>query len=496
MKKKILKILAMVSSVAIVSSAITMVASAVDPDYYGTETEGCKQNFYSASLRENAPDSIQNSDFSQGFKYWINYDNQGWKNGIQSECTIENGALKVSTGASDAYVGVATFPFKTLNVSDGQYLTAVFKFKGDITKAKGQVTQVRDTGSEAQNVIKCNQLAWVTEPASADDWGWATFKILNTSTPVDNIAKNYSFWFAIESNGNNVTFYVDDIHMCALNSDQISTVQSYNTYKDIYTGKDLDYKPTNTLGQNEYGTFADGITCINNNIVSVTPTAKPMNLDFSEGLRYWGTQYKTGKASDFVKLIIEKNNSYIKLSPKAKWDGILTAKFQCLGIKEGDKIALVYDWKGSGDYQVGLKFINPAVAVQENWFVTGDVGVATTLYEAKNDSEWNVSMTMSKSLPKVASGETATFMIGVQTKSDLSLDYCFDNLTLVKIAADGSIKNLNGATLDYSKGSLGGSTSSGSSSMATGDNYPVAIVLVSAVLALGVVAISYRKIRI
>ena len=137
--------------------------------------------------------------------------------------------------------------------------------------------------------------------------------------------------------------------------------------------------------QDAYGTYEEGFFSELHSFQRVDPTPELMNGDFSEGFRYWSTR-SGNKTKENAKLVTEGDNTYAQLTPTGDYHGLVTPLFLCEQARPGQKLVVLYDWRGSMDFQVYLM----------QWVegVEHRLGFGTTLlYEAQNADEWNTTVT-------------------------------------------------------------------------------------------------------
>lgn len=398
MKKRYLKVFVsyLICALIVCSSCFIFVVNAAT-DVYGSETETCTLNYNSFSDKQYATEQLENSNFSQGLKYWCNKNNYK-ETGLADGITVSNSILSFSNVASK-YQGVASTQFKIPNIQDGDYISAVFKFKGNVGDAQAELKQVRETSSEAQNNTK-GTVKWLANSAPADgEWGWATItfnKDTAAATPVANASKNDTFWFGIENQKTGVSFEVTDIKI-------VKVIGKGQFFEDVYTGE--------YYSRDYYGTETEG--CKQNNFQNYLQHdyALPslQNYDFSQGLKFWGSFAGTSIPSGVsvengaLKIVVDENNA-------SKWNGVSTFQFKVPGAKNGDYLTAVFKFKGditkakAKVQQIKIDLTNTAdrgqIEGQLKWLSepvsADDWGLATITFQTKkpiididnNDTFW------------------------------------------------------------------------------------------------------------
>lgn len=163
----------------------------------------------------------------------------------------------------------------------------------------------------------------------------------------------------------------------------------------------------NVLADDGWGTEEEGIHAPHNNYVryykAYTETDGCPNADFSQGYRYWTTDYnnKDTKSNQVVEASrIEKDgdNTYVVMTPHFQYDNIATVMFTDSRVQVDDKLVVLYDWHNtSGDasiqviiYQYILDSNGKCVASHR--ISDASDGGITDLTIAFNDTDWNTSM--------------------------------------------------------------------------------------------------------
>ena len=195
------------------------------------------------------------------------------------------------------------------------------------------------------------------------------------------------------------------------------------------------------LAEDVYGTYAEGFFTQKNSFQLVEPTAQLMNADFSEGLRYWTT--RTGnKTNENARLVEENGNVYIQLTPIGEYHGITTSLFVCEQAQPGQKLVVLYDWRGSMDFRVG---VSQWLDGKEILFTNPSYG-GKVLYESIEENGWHVSASMAETpvQPPANEGEPLYFSVTIESRSYLNIDTCVDNIRLAVQQPDGSYQDFDG----------------------------------------------------
>ena len=139
-----------------------------------------------------------------------------------------------------------------------------------------------------------------------------------------------------------------------------------------------------------FGTREDGLIIPEGLTMWSVATQKTFkNPGFTEGLRYW-ISLNDKKPSENVSIVKEGENSYLtanKDATQSDTTGIISVRFTYKNIVPGQAVVVIYDWAGSQDFTVKLEQRDLAGL----HLVSSGFGPA--LYTAKNDQEWNTSVT-------------------------------------------------------------------------------------------------------
>ncbi len=194
----------------------------------------------------------------------------------------------------------------------------------------------------------------------------------------------------------------------------------------------------------EYGTEEGGI---DKNARSITPTETFMNGDFSEGLRYWGYYMEDGILSTLASMEEESGNRYVKITKPAgaEWKGIQSVPFKVEGLKNGDKIAVHFDYKTELEdpqFQVMLTSLNSTTKGEtNNGGNVCDKSITTP-------EGWKGSLIPQFEVNGLEEGETALFQVDCRFRDgEGTYSTCFDNIQVFLIkdnTPEGCYETLQG----------------------------------------------------
>ena len=116
-------------------------------------------------------------------------------------------------------------------------------------------------------------------------------------------------------------------------------------YYDPVTGEEITFPPIADEENLAYGTEAEGFkqTAVNN----LKPLDKALNLDFQAGLRYWGGKSDKQLPTAYAEIVTEGTNKFLKVKGNLQYRSIATPVIKLSNVQVGDKISLIYDWKGT-----------------------------------------------------------------------------------------------------------------------------------------------------
>lgn len=198
--------------------------------------------------------------------------------------------------------------------------------------------------------------------------------------------------------------------------------------------KEDDEKP-----KDEYGTEKKGIhTTKTSNYSAIPATETFINGSFTQGFRYWA-RTGDGYPSDLAKIIEAGENKYVKLNLRTNEEVITTTKFRILNanVYSGRNLVVIYDWLGDRNFDVELT----------QWDSTGSLlvssGFGKTVYEAKNENEWNTSSTAPLNA-LYHSDEGFYFTVKIKLLDTLPTETMIDNIRIALVNSNGVLYDLEG----------------------------------------------------
>ena len=206
----------------------------------------------------------------------------------------------------------------------------------------------------------------------------------------------------------------------------------------------------------DYGTAEDGVS---GNALSLLALNDLANGDFSEGLKYWGSDQKNGVASSRAVLKSDGDNKYININrntPDNAGKGIISVPVRINGLAVGDEIVMLLDYR--------VKVYNANLAGAAFYVNLKPLDNKTTEFEkgltisanTVDVSKWTKATAKAtvKSLPESGSG-VYYVNIYLQYKAAASVD--IDNIVLAikhnsgsNITPEGYYERLDGELVtDY-----------------------------------------------
>lgn len=429
----------------------------------------------------------KNGDFEQGLKYWTTTESGS------NVYPTKSGAIKTEGGnkyfqfngaSGTTYRGLRSVrigvPKDKLNAGDN--IVVMFDYLSDGTDKLQVKAYQRNPDKELTNsgITDCSVLKSATVKSA---WKTLATKVKNTAQASTTAAS--------ETEGIAAGDYVFDItaavfsnETCKSAIDNIRLAKlADGKYYDIETGKEITFAPVSDEEDLSFGTEEEGFKATGNINIFHKPLNKPLNLDFSNGLRYWAGGDGDGQkaATDYVQIKTNGNNKYLNLKSTAEWGGITSPVFKIDGVNAGDEVTLVYDRKlGSADqkYQIYLSQIMYGGSYTQTVSIDGFNGrVATDINGAKEvkaagaDGWGTYALPTNCALKVPAGADKGIYLrISIQTQDrSLPANVDFDNFRIAKVSSDGVYTDVltntvinpknNGGTTG---GTTGGSTTGGS----------------------------------
>lgn len=463
---------------------------------YGTEADGISRERTWTRYTDIATvDSLQNGDFSEGLKYW------GPKNdqmGLASaQAKVEDGKL-VLTPLTTHYAGVRSVNFKLDGVTAGDTIVLFFNFKHSFSNSKSIF------GFKLYENTDITSTEYSTTEKTIKNWSQGKVAYDKLMTFEASVTGNNSVFYiefqVAKLTGTETTdpAYVDDIVIAKKNAD--------GTYTDVATGNNIDPetgKPVVTTppsgGDEGEGTgTGSGTDSDSDAQTPVNPADDPAkvgtyegglpagstgddtnakygvyeeegvyNLDFEQGFKYWAVKgnAKDDLCSQYVDLKTEGENNYIQFKGNFPNDygGMRTIKFKVSDtlIKEGDEIAIIYDFKGDSPYQFRLDFAGMAgmKALKESEILI-DAADANGWYTAITTTQTIAERTAGTELGQADSGYYVLSPM-IQCSGDKTMTNAFDNLRIVKVVG-GKYYGLDGKEIVIASTSTGTGSTTGS----------------------------------
>lgn len=226
-------------------------------------------------------------------------------------------------------------------------------------------------------------------------------------------------------------------------SEQTSSenTSSDNTSSDNTSSENTPPSLTEEELDRLYGTRADGLILPEGlTMWSIDVQSSLKNSGFADGLRYW-LSLNDNKPSENVSIVKSGENEYLSANKTASGNllGIISVRFAYKNILPGKAPVVIYDWTGSNDFTVKLEQCDSMS------FYPVSSGFGQSLYTAKNQDEWNTSVT--EPLYPVRNSQSGYYNTNFVVKIEIhnpNSDVKLDNLRIGFINANGLVYDING----------------------------------------------------
>lgn len=306
---------------------------------YGTVEDGIKGNATTLTPL----DSLKNGDFSEGLRYWGPYPATSVYTSTKADYMIDDGNGYISINreeATNAAQGIVSVPVKISNLSVGDEIFFFLDYGIKIYDANiagaSFYAQVLPLDSSTTAFSSKLLLSFTSNDVSK----WTNS---SASATVKTLPESGEGVFYIR-------IYLQYKAAARIDLDNIAIAIKRNSgenqtpdgYYDLPDGTRVAEYELNTA---LYGTVDDGIK---GNALELNPFNVLKNGDFSEGLKYWGNQSKSGLASSVASIQKEGDNSFLVIEreePDNSAKGVITAPFKVDDLQKGDVVAIMYDYK-------------------------------------------------------------------------------------------------------------------------------------------------------
>ena len=391
-------------------------------------------------------DKFTNYDFSEGFRYYSLRYNSGFADIDRlsdfAEITAD-GTMKFTSHPYN-YNGFVTMPFYVEGLEAGDELAAAIKFKGNAG------------GIEIRLYENNTRLAAYSCGSKPTEWGY-------TSTTAKAITSADSYFWIEMQNGtaDNSGMEIDEIMLLRKIDERL--------YENLFTG-DLHYSDGLRVG----GTYDEGWKLMsggNGFNAKYTGTFDDFNGDFEEGLRYWGYRGNVStvglKASDAATTVTADGNTYMNVlnDSTAAWKGVRTLGFKLDGVKAGDKLTVMFNYK-DGDlskHRVSLRVENESTT-DLTWGNVGDAGTTATAMIAAENGNWGTAVnkdyiTIGTELASINYStyrycstdinDHIWFYIDIETNCINAGGLSVDNIQVVRYIDELTYETLDGETITF-----------------------------------------------
>ena len=455
----------------------------LNPTMYGTETGGINGN----ALTLNPLNTLKNGDFSEGLKYWGNQTKSGLASAVAFVQQENNNDYLVINREEpeNAGKGIISVPVKISNLAVGDEISLFYDYRLTMkdTNIAGEAFYIWVKPADGETTSFEKKVYANVASKNVDDWSRTSIRGTVKTLPESGDGIFYvqiylQYKAAAEINLDNIVIAIKR------NSGDNITPKGYYDLLDGIRIPELSLNPT------MYGTETDGI---NGNATMLTPLDSLKNGDFSEGLKYWGNQFKRGLTSAGASVEKTGNNNYLVIErkePENAPKGVISVPFMISDLKEGDVIAVMYDYKtemydttlASNDFYANL------LSTDEKSFKFSDGKSRTQISSLKavenetvqTPEGWTTTAAM-MIVGDIAEGYVPTFYIQLYMQYKAAGKICFDNFQVYvrhnsgdNKTADGYYETLDGKLVS-DKIFKGCTVNTGSKDIASGvndTNYP------------------------
>ena len=403
----------------------------------GTSKTGFSTGSKNAIAGWSALSAFTNGDFSKGLKNWTS----STGNYASEFATAKlEGVTTYATITSENYSGIVSRPFRIEGVKEGDVLAVMADYRGD---SKLQLC------IEHANYVKgastrSNGSATVYQSTAENGWNTAVSQTKLTlgaynkdEAAVKKYGDDYYFYIRIQSQKDLITADVTNIRIVKVLED--GTYETVDGEAVVFYDQDGDVFDPNA------GTSKTGFsTGSKNAIAGWSALSAFTNGDFSKGLKNW-TSSTGNYASEFATAKSENGKTYATITAE-NYSGIVSRPFRIKGIKEGDVLAVLVDYRGDSKLQLCLEHANyiKGASTRSNG--------SSTVYIAPDENGWNTAVSQTKlTLGAYNKDEAAVkkygddyyFYLRIQSQSDpITTDVT--NVRIVKVFEDGTYEDIDG----------------------------------------------------
>lgn len=427
---------------------------------YGDAENGITDALPSAKTPLN---SFNNLDFSQGYKYWgsscsnIKQLPDQLPNKITSlKYDSAGNQLTLKYNENYKWQGISTVKFYVdgNKVSTGDKITVLSEWKGNLP-CQISITQY---DLEKPKTLAGNDITATSQivhgPSKNDGWNLSASRVVSTNLVAADTTDDGKILIGIGIQAYGTTAQADS--QIILRNLKLVKIVNGNYY-------DLDGNRVSTGDDDSelyYGTEAEGIT---DAYVKGMPTiSKPLNFDFSQGFRYWGSSIMSDKMANALpttvaKIEEENGNKYLTLNPVEglSWAGVTTVPFYVEGLASGTRLSVLYDWRGDGNVQVAmsqLDLVEDPTGRDKSYIKCSSTPVQNLVISPETDDGWYTSWQYVNYPVKddTTNDGKCRFIITIQPNGNNNVTTSFDNLRLVVIGQDNkTVYDLNGKIISF-----------------------------------------------
>ena len=388
---------------------------------------------------------LANGDFRFGLKYWTAWDGKPASTFASPKTDADRSYITLKSAGD--YKGIRSRAFRIKGIEPGDTLAVMVDYRGD---AKLQLVLEYPNATD-YSTNRANGISTVYTSSSPNGWNTGVsaqkVKVSPYATDSGSLSKygdDYMFFVCLQSQDTPIESDISNVRIVKeLEDGSFETVEGEPI---VFYDEDGDVYDPNA------GTSKDGFTTDNGNVIGRKPLIGLGNGDFSNGLKNWtATGNPGGYASKRATPKAEGGKTFITLKSEGNYEGIVSRPFYLEGIKPGDTLALMADYRGDSKLQLVLEHINPTD------YTNSRANGIKMIFTATDPNNWstgvsqtNVVVTPYNTDPSSIAtyGEGYYFIARVQSQ-DTPITSDITNVRVVKINDDGSYSTITGQPIVF-----------------------------------------------
>ena len=422
----------------------------------GTSKNGFATGSPYAIAGWSALSEFTNGDFSKGLKNWTN--SKGDYASVYATPKMENGKTFATLKIDTNYTGIVSRPFRIAGVKKGDVLAVMVDYRGDsalqLNIEHANYVKGADTRSNGAAIAyrNPNKNGWNTA-VSQDTLELGDFN--TEAAAVSKYGKDYYFYLRIQSA--DVSKLDDKVLNTDITNIRVVKVLSDGSYETVKGEKIVFRDSDGDIFDPNAGTSKNGFaTGSPYAIAGWSALSEFTNGDFSKGLKNW-TNSKGDYASVYATPKMENGKTFATLKIDTNYTGIVSRPFRIAGVKKGDVLAVMVDYRGDSALQLNIEHANYVKGAD-----TRSNGAAIA-YRNPNKNGWNTAVSQdtlelgdfnTEAAAVSKYGKDYYFYLRIQSADvskldDKVLNTDVTNIRIVKVLEDGSYQTLSGEKIVF-----------------------------------------------